>query len=96
MLTFRYMINKNMKNKNYYTVKELADILGISRVAVFNKIKKGQIKAEKMGRNYIIYKKDIDNIISKELSDKDKNEIKKGVAKVIKEYGETLKMLGNE
>ena len=38
------------KNKKYYTVKELADILGISRVAVFNKIKKGEIKAEKAGR----------------------------------------------
>ena len=44
-----------MKNstKKYLTVKELADLLGISRVAVFKKIKNGQICAEKIGRNYI-------------------------------------------
>lgn len=88
---------KNIKhNKNYYTVKELADILGVSRIAVFKKIKNGQIKAEKAGRNYIIFEKDIKDIIYDELTDKNKNEIGKGVTKVIKEFGDTLKMLGNE
>ncbi|MDD5291227.1 MAG: helix-turn-helix domain-containing protein [Patescibacteria group bacterium] len=85
-----------MNNKEFLTVKELADILGISRIAVFNKIKKGQIKAEKMGRNFIIFKKDIPEILSDDLTDKIKKEIGKGVAKVIREYGDTLKMLGNE
>ncbi|MCK5061301.1 helix-turn-helix domain-containing protein [Candidatus Parcubacteria bacterium] len=83
-------------NKNYITVKELADILNISRVAVFNKIKKGQIKAEKAGRNYIIYKKDLEGVINDDLTDKLKKEISNGVAKVIKEYGKALKMLGDE
>ncbi len=89
------MENKE-KSKNYYTVRELADILHISRVAVFNKIKRGQLKAEKIGRNYIIYKKDLKDIVGGELTVKTKNEISKGVAKVIREYGDTLKMLGNE
>ena len=83
-------------NKNYITVKELADILNISRVAVFNKIKKGQIKAEKAGRNYIIYKKDLEGVINDDLTDKLKKEISNGVARVIKEYGKALKMLGDE
>lgn len=48
-----------MESKEFYTTKELADLMGISRVAVFNKIKKGDIKAQKMGRNFVILKKDI-------------------------------------
>ena len=91
-----YKLTSMENNKNYLTVKELADILNISRVAVFNKIKKGQIKAEKAGRNYIIYKKDLEGVINDDLTDKLKKEISNGVAKVIKEYGKALKMLGDE
>ncbi len=47
-----------MEAKDFYTTKELAGILGISRVAVFKKIKNGTIKAQKIGRNFVIFKKD--------------------------------------
>ena len=89
----------NMKNnipKNYFTVTELANILNISRVAVFKKIKNGQIKAEKIGRDYVIFKKDLNGIVCDELTDKLKREIEKGVAKVVEEYGDVLKKLGKE
>ncbi|MFC1612725.1 excisionase family DNA-binding protein [Patescibacteria group bacterium] len=82
--------------KKYYTVKELADILNISRIAVFKKIQNGQIKAEKVGRAYIIHRDELKGLVNNELTDKIKGEIKKGVAKVIEEYGDTLKMLGDE
>lgn len=85
-----------MKNKKYLTVKELADILGTTRVTVFRKIKKGEIPAEKIGRNFIIFKKDIPEILGESLSEKTKKEIDKGVKKIIKEYGETLRLLGKE
>lgn len=49
-----------MVNKEFYTTAELAKMLKISRVAVFNKIKSGEIKAQKLGRNFVIFKKDID------------------------------------
>lgn len=49
----------SMASKDFYTTAELAKILGISRVAVFNKIKSGAIKARKMGRNFVIFKEDI-------------------------------------
>jgi excisionase family DNA binding protein len=51
-----------MESKEFYTTKELANLLGISRVAVFNKIKKGDIKAQKIGRNFVIFKKDIGDV----------------------------------
>jgi len=51
-----------MESKEFYTTAEIAEILGISRIAVFNRIKKGDIKAQKMGRNFVIFKKDIGDI----------------------------------
>lgn len=88
-------INKQEK-RDYVSVKELADIIGISRVAVFNRIKNGKIKAEKIGRNFVIFKKDVPEIFNPSLSINDKNELEQGVKKVLKDYGETIKMLGRE
>ncbi|MEK7202787.1 MAG: helix-turn-helix domain-containing protein [Patescibacteria group bacterium] len=85
-----------MDKSEYLTVRELADILGISRVTVFRKIKEGKIPAVKIGRNFIIYKKDIPEILGDELSDKIKAEIDIGIKKVVREYSETLKLLGRE
>jgi len=82
--------------KTHYSVKELADLLKISRIAVFRKIKKGQIKAEKVGRNYIIPKEEIEEVLPAELTEKIKNQIESGVTEVIKQYGEVLQKLGQE
>jgi len=93
------MENKN-KKATYVSVAELAKMLGISRIAVFNKIKKGQIPAEKIGRSYAISMENVNEIISgagsEILTENKKGEIKKAVEKVVKEYGETLKLLGQE
>jgi len=83
-------------NKKFYTIKELADIMKISRIAVFKKVQNKQIKAEKVGRTYMILKDDVGEVIKDDLSKKLKIEIEEGVSKVIKEYGETLKLLGRE
>jgi len=91
---------ENKAKKLHISVAELAKMLGISRVAVFNRIKKGQIPAEKIGRAYVISMADIDGIVqgidSKILTEEKKEIIKKAVAKVVKEYGETLRLLGKE
>lgn len=84
------------QNNNFLTVKELAGILGISRIAVFNKIKKGQLIAKKVGKTYLIPKDQLVGIINDNLTEEEKINIKIGVNKVIHDYGETLKMLGKE
>lgn len=88
------------KAKKAISVPELAKILGISRVAVFNKIKKGQIPAHKIGRIYAISMEDVSDLVdggkSNILTQEKKEEIKEAVAKVVNEYGETLKLLGKE
>lgn len=82
------------QSKEFLSTTELAKNLGISRIAVYKKIKKGVIKATKVGRNFIIDKKDLGEILGKELTEKQKKEIEKAVLKTVAEYGETLKLLG--
>ena len=85
-----------MKKGEYLTIPKLAKILGISRVAVYRKVKKGQIKAVKIGRAYAVPQKQIATILGKTLSQQDKKEIDHAVTKTLKEYGQTLKLLGSE
>ncbi len=85
-----------MKSKEFLSVSEFAKILGISRIAVYKKIKKGQIKAIRIGRSYAIPKKYLTDIIGKSLSEKEKKTIEKAVKKTFAEYGEVIKLLGKE
>lgn len=83
-------------NKINYTVREIAELLGISRVAVFNKIKNKQIKAKMIGKTYVIDAEEIRGVLMKGLDDNVKKEIEKSVTRFIKEYSQTLKLLGKE
>ena len=85
-----------MKEKNHLTTAELAKLLDISRIAVFKKIKTGKIKAKKIGRNFVIDKKELGGILDDTLNESKKAEIREAVKKTIQEYGETLKLLGQE
>ena len=84
------------KKNDYISIPELAKILGLSRIAIFKKVKKGSIKAVKIGRNYAIPRAYVDSILGKTLGDSDKKEIDIAVKKTVKEYGRTLKLLGKE
>jgi len=85
-----------MKKEFYLTIPELAKILGMSRIAVFKKVKSGEIPAIRVGRNYAIPKKFINNILGHPLSDEEKAQIDIAVKKVVTEYGEVLRLLGRE
>lgn len=93
-----------MENKGtkalFISVAELAKMLGISHVAVFKKIKKGQIPAHKIGRAYAILLDDVSDLVGGSktgvLTEEGKEKIEKAVEKVVKEYGSTLKLLGKE
>ena len=85
-----------MENKEFITTAELAKILGISRIAVFKRIKRGQIKAIRVGRNFVIPKDSLPEVLGQVLSEKNKREIETAVKKTVREYGQTLRLLGNE
>jgi excisionase family DNA binding protein len=86
----------NEDTDNYLTVSQLAEILGISRIAVHKKIKKGEISAKKIGNFYVIPKSYISEIFGRTVSAHWKKIIEKAVHKAVKEYGEVLIKLGNE
>ena len=85
-----------MQEQEYVSIPELAKVLGISRIAVYQKVKKGQIKAVKIGRNYAVPKKYVDQVLGGALNQKEKDIIDKAVKKTVREYGDVLKRLGKE
>lgn len=85
-----------MENKEFFSVSETAKILGISRVAVFRKIKSGKIKAIKIGRAFAVPKNEFESILGKTLTESQKKSIDESVKKAVKEYGRVLELLGKE
>lgn len=80
----------------YFSAIEVAKILGISRIAVFRKIKSGKIKAIKIGRAFAIPKSELESILGKILTKNQREAIDEGVKKTVKEYGRVLELLGKE
>ena len=85
-----------MGKKEYLTIPQLAKLLGISRIAVYKKVQKGEIKVKKAGRMNLIPISYVEEIIGKALSAQRKKDIEQAVKKTVLEYGEVLKMLGRE
>ncbi len=84
------------KESGYYSIPQVAAILGISRIAVFKQVKKGDIKARKIGRGYAIPSSYIQQLSGKTLTPERKRAIKKAVRRTIKQYGPLLIRLGRE
>jgi len=58
---------EDMANRfELYTVEQTAKILGISRMTVYKLIGKKKLRANKLGRAYIIQRKDIDACLNGE------------------------------
>ena len=85
-----------MTTKKYITIPELARLLGVSRIAIYNRVKKGQIPASRIGRTYSIPDRTIKDILGREVTAKGKKRIDAAVHKTVREYGEVLKKLGRE
>lgn len=75
------------------SVKEVAKLLGISKVAVIKQINAGKIKAEKVGNSFVIDRDVLTFIDDRTISEKQKKDIEKAVAMTIKDFGETLRLL---
>lgn len=82
--------------KEFLSTREVADLLGISRVAVFKKIKSGRIRAERVGRLYRISRGELPAILEASLSDRRKEELSRAVKRTVREYKTTLELLGRE
>ncbi len=89
-----------MPKKEYYSITEVADFLGLSRVAIYYRVKQNKIKAIKIGKHYAIPYKELVNltgyIIREPLTKENEKKIDESINKVFKDYGEVIKKLGNE
>lgn len=83
------------ESKGLISTVEAAKLMGISRVSVFRKIKKGEIKATKIGRNYVVDKRSLGDIYQ-DLTEEQRRKVVEGVKKAVEDYGEALKRLGTE
>lgn len=82
--------------KEFLSTNEVAIRFGITRQAVLKQIKKGELTAKKIGRNYVFKKKDLPIMQGGELTTEKKRIIDEAVRRVVKDYGDTLKLLGQE
>lgn len=85
-----------MAHEKYITIPELAKLLGVSRIAVYNRVKKGEIPATKIGRTYVITDQTIADILGKEVTKKGKERIDAAVRRTVREYESVLKQLAQE
>lgn len=86
---------KIVNDNQYISIPEMAKILGISRIAVYRKVKQGQIEAVRLGRNYAIPRKIVAPLLGRELTARDKRDLDRAVLRTVKEYREVLIKLGN-
>ena len=82
--------------KQHYSTSEVADILHLSRISIFNRIKNGRLKAEKIGRNYIISYESLVEALGRSLGNEKRVSIEKAVDRATKQYKETFRLLGEE
>lgn len=82
--------------KKYYSTSEVARILHISRISVFNRIRKSKLKAEKIGRNYIVSHESLLEALGKSIGQEKKESIEKALDKALEEYEEVFRKLGRE
>jgi excisionase family DNA binding protein len=82
--------------KEFYSTSEVAQILHMSRVGVFKRIRNGKIKGEKIGRNYVVSHESLMEALGRSLGKEKKENIEKAVDKAMREYEKTFKLLGKE
>jgi len=85
-----------MVTDKYVTIPKLAELLGLSRIAVYKKVKSGQIPAARVGKMYVISDRTIAQILGRKLTSRGRRQIEAAVRKTVREYGEALRRLGTE
>ena len=83
-------------NKKYYSTIEVGKILHVSRVAVLRRIKNGKLKAERVGKNFIVSNEAIMEALGKSIGKEKRENIEHAVNKAVEQYKKTFKLLGKE
>jgi excisionase family DNA binding protein len=74
----------------------LAKLLGVSRITVYKRVKRGDIPARKIGKMYVITDRTVMDLLGKGVSSRTRQQIETAVRKTVSDYGDLLKRLGSE
>lgn len=85
-----------MREPKDFTIPEVAERLGISRVAAWNRVKRGEIPATRVGRQFIVSNYDAQVAAGEVLSPERRKWLEEAVDRVVREYGPVLKRLSRE
>ena len=85
-----------MAKERYITIPKLARRFGISRIAIYKRVKKGQVAAIKIGKTYAITDQTIADIPGKNVTERGKRRIDAAVHGTVREYAEVFKRMGKE
>ena len=96
LLVWYHMIPYKYMTKEFYSTTEAANIFRVSRKTILMWIENEKIKADKVGRNYIIPHSSIVEKIGKTLGTERKEEIEKTIDKAMEDFEQTLRRLGKE
>ncbi len=82
--------------KEFYSTTEGAKIFRVSRKTIFMWITNGTMKANKVGRNFVVPHSSIVEKLGKTLGIEKKMEIEGSIDKAMKDYEQTFRKLGKE
>lgn len=82
--------------KEFYSSVEVARILNLSRTSIFQQIKRGKIKAIKVGRNFVISHDSLLEALGKRVGTVKKQEIEDAIDMAMKHYEGTFRRLSRE
>lgn len=77
------------------SLPQAAQMMGFSRIEIYRKVKKGEIPAQRIGRSFFVMRQDLGQLFSP-LTKISQHKVDQAVTKTLKEYGETIKLLGKE
>ena len=77
------------------TIPQLARMLGVSRITVYQRVRRGQIPAVKVGRTYVITERTVNEVLGRTVSAARRKLLDRAVHRVVREYGPVLKKLAH-
>jgi len=86
----------NAQGPGEITIPMLAKLLGVSRITVYKRVKRGDIPARKIGKMYVITDRTVMDLLGKGVSSRTRQQIETAVRKTVSDYGDLLKRLGSE
>jgi len=86
----------NAQGPGEITIPMLAKLLGVSRITVYKRVKRGDIPARKIGKMYVITDRTVMDLLGKGVSSRTRQQIENAVRKTVSDYGDLLKRLGSE